>query len=254
MNSASNTDGSQQAAALEIRNICKEYRTGLLRKKIRALSDVSIDVPTGSVFALLGPNGSGKTTLLKIIIGLCKANSGHVRLLGQSLSTAIKRRIGFLPDNPHHYGFLSAAETLSFYADVFGFIGQRKKEHVEKVLALVKMQDKKNLPLRYFSKGMLQRIALAQALINDPELLILDEPVGALDPGGVRVMKTLFETMKKEGKTVIFSSHLLNYAEEICDRFVILDKGRVVYRGNMKQDSAGRGLEEVFLSVIPRGE
>lgn len=254
MDSASGTEshGPGRPPILEINNLSKEYCTGIFRKTIAALRDVSFDVPAGTIFALLGPNGSGKTTLIKIVLGLVRPSCGTVRILGQNLNSAVKGRIGFLPDKPHHYAFLSAWETLSFYADVFGFKDPRKKDQIEKVLSLVQMQDQKDLPLRHFSKGMLQRLALAQALLNDPDLLILDEPIGALDPWGVHLMKDIFESMKKVGKTVIFSSHLLSYADQMCDAFVILDKGKLLRQGNLLTDSPGQGLEDIFLSTVPR--
>jgi ABC-2 type transport system ATP-binding protein len=233
-----------------VQNLWKIYRTGLLHKQIIALKDVSLRVLPGKIFALLGSNGSGKTTLIKIVTGLVRPTRGSFRLWDSPLGTRIKAQIGFLPDNPHHYSFLTPCEVLSFYADIFGLRGQQKKQRIEEVLSLVKMGDHRHMRLRFFSKGMLQRIALAQALLNDPQLLILDEPIGALDPWGVRLMQEIFEGRKKAGKTVLFSSHLLHYAQEICDEFVMLDKGQVVHAGSL---SADRSLEDLYLSLIPHG-
>ena len=244
----SGTETSSAPAALEVFNLCKDYRVGTLRRKVGALREVSFSVREGRIFGLLGPNGSGKTTLLKIVTGLARPTRGDFRVLGRRLDGKAKARLGFLPDKPHHYPFLTPWETLSFYADIFGMTGRTKGDRIEEVLSLVKMGEKKDLRLRYFSKGMLQRVALAQAILNDPDLLILDEPTGALDPWGIRLMKDIFRTMKNRGKTVVFSSHLLNYAQEICEDFLILEKGRVVTQGALPGD---RNLEDIFLSTVP---
>ena len=195
--SALRIDTGHGPPALEVKDLCKDYRTGFLRQKISALRNVSLQVPKGEVLALLGPNGSGKTTLLKIITGLVRQTSGSFRILGSPLNLTTKARVGFLPDKPHHYPFLSAWETLCFYADIFGYRGQDKEDRIARAVSLVRIQDKKDLPLRFFSKGMLQRVALAQALLNEPDLLILDEPIGALDPWGVCLMKDIFQGIPK---------------------------------------------------------
>ena len=242
-----------RAVAIEARGLGKEYRTGFLRKKSVALRDATFAVPAGKIVALLGANGSGKTTLLKIITGLIAPSGGSFRVLGSVLNNAVKGRMGFLPDKAHHYSFLTARETLSFTADLFGFEASRKKERIEEVLALMQMDSKKDIALRCFSKGMLQRVALAQALFNDPDLLLLDEPIGGLDPWGMRLMREIFEARKKAGKTVLFSSHLLKDAQEICEDFIILDRGRIVQRGSVSSLPPGQTLEHIFLSAVGQG-
>ncbi len=238
MVSVSNTE------ALQVRGISKVYRTGFLRKKNIALKNITLSVPVGSIFGLLGPNGSGKTTLIKIVTGLVGPTAGSFQVMGRPLDKIAKARLGYLPDKPHHYSFLTPTETLSFFADLFGMNGTQKKERMEEVLLLVGMQDKRQQRLNTFSKGMLQRVALAQALLNDPDLLILDEPIGGLDPWGLRLLKDVFLSMKKAGKTVLFSSHLLSYAQELCDHFAILNNGQLVCAGAMPRD---KKLEDLFL-------
>lgn len=240
-------------SAIEARGLGKDYRTGFLRKRIPALRDATFVVPSGKIVALLGSNGSGKTTLLKILAGLAAPTRGSFQILGSVLNNALKARMGFLPDKAHHYPFLTAWESLSFTADLFSLAGQRKKERIEQVLALVHMQANRDLPLKYFSKGMLQRVALAQALLNDPDLLLLDEPISALDPWGVRFLREIFADRKKTGKTVVFSSHHLRDAQEICEDFLILDRGTIVRQGSVSSLRAGFSLESVFLAAVPEG-
>lgn len=237
-------------SAIEVKELSKDYRTGFLRRRTPALRGVSFAVPAGKVFGLLGANGSGKTTLIKIITGLMRPTGGSFTVLGRELDSGTKARMGYLPDKPHLHPFLTPFETLSFYADIFGLSGKQKNERIEEVLSLVGMQEKRNVRLRYFSRGMLQRVALAQGILNDPDLLILDEPIGALDPWGIRLMRDVFGQMRARGKTVLFSSHLLVYAQEICEEYLVLDKGRVAQQGTVGK---GPSLEEIFMALAPRG-
>ncbi len=246
LESATNPPGGP--AALEVTSLRKDFRTGVFRRKIPALRDVSFSIPQGRIVALLGPNGSGKTTLIKILTGLVRPTGGSFRILGEKLSVRVRSRIGFMPDRFHQYPFLTPQETLSFDADIFGLRGKAKVERIERVLDAVGIRAQKNVRMRYFSKGMLQRVTLAQALINDPDLLILDEPISALDPRGVRLMRAILASLKEAGKTVIFATHLLSYARDICDDLLVLNKGRLVYQGSLPP---GRDMEELFLQLVP---
>ncbi len=234
-------------SAISVSHLAKHFRAGLLRKKAYALRDVSLEIPQGKAFALLGPNGSGKTTLIKILTGLMRPSQGTFRILGRPLDGAVKGRIGYLPDKAHHYPFLTPRESLAFYADIFGLRSAQKASRIDKVLQQVGMSPYRDKRQRHFSKGMLQRVALAQALLNDPDVLILDEPIGALDPWGLRCMRDVFEGMRAAGKTVLFSSHLLSYAQELCQEYALLDRGVIVRQGPV---NGGETLEAMFLKAI----
>ena len=222
---------------LKLKDVRKSYPTGhIIQKKIEALKGISFSVNKGETFGLLGHNGAGKTTTFKIITSLMIPDSGEVKILGGNPDDLnIKKRMGFLPENPYFYTYLTPMELLKFYAGLFEIPSREAEERAMELLKLVKMEKWKDVPIRKFSKGMVQRIGMAQALINNPELLILDEPMTGLDPVGRKELKEIILSLKEEGKTIIFSSHILSDVEMICDRVVILIKGRVEKEGNIRE-------------------
>lgn len=220
---------------IELRDVRKEYPTGW-GGSILALDNVSFEVYRGEIFGLVGPNGSGKTTTLKLILGLIFPTAGEIKVFGSSpLDIEVKNRIGFLPDGPYFYDFLNADELLDFYGRLFGYGKAERRERIEELLDLVGMKRFRRMPLRNYSKGMMQRIGLAQALINDPDLLLLDEPTTGIDPIGAHDIKQLMLKLREQGKTIFLCSHLLADVQMICDRVVILNLGRVVRKGTVKE-------------------
>jgi ABC-2 type transport system ATP-binding protein len=214
--------------ALSINNLHKSFKQGLGFKKIQAVDDLSISIEEGSILGLLGPNGAGKTTTFKIILGLMKPDRGTVRLWGED-SWSLKSRAlsGYMPESPYFYSYLTAFEALDFYGSLFDIPKQKRRNRVKEMLVHVGLEHAENRQLRKFSRGMLQRVGIAQALLNDPKFLILDEPMSGLDPVGRKEMRNIILECKKMGKTVIFSSHILSDAEMLCDRAAILDGGRL---------------------------
>ncbi|MCS7252965.1 MAG: ABC transporter ATP-binding protein [Armatimonadota bacterium] len=229
----SNTSAGE--VVVELRNVRKEYPTGW-GGTILALDDVSFEVYRGEIFGLVGPNGSGKTTTLKLILGLIFPTSGEIKVFDSSpFDISVKNKIGFLPDGPYFYDFLNADELLDFYGRLFGYSKSERKERIEQLLDLVGMKRFRKMPLRNYSKGMMQRIGLAQALINDPDLLLLDEPTTGIDPIGAHDIKQLMLKLREQGKTIFLCSHLLADVQMICDRVVILNLGRVIRKGTVKE-------------------
>ena len=226
---------SQSEAVIEIRNLSKVYRDFWGRTKVKALNALSLDVRKGEVFGLLGPNGSGKTTTMKLLLGLLFPTEGEITILGKSAADVSKNeRIGYLPEESYLYRFLNAYETLDFYGRLFNMSAQVRKERTEKLLDLVKLAPQaRRRQLKEYSKGMTRRIGVAQALINDPDLVMLDEPTSGLDPLGTRDMKDLILDLKKQGKTVLMCSHLLGDVQDVCDRIAILYGGELKVMGRV---------------------
>jgi len=216
-------------SAIEILGLEKTYLVGFWRKRPkRALLPLHLQVEEGEIFGFLGPNGAGKTTTLKLLMGLVFPTAGTARILGRSWTDPeVKAQIGFLPEQPYFYDYLTAHELLDYYGQLSGVPGQDRKRRIEAVLARVGLTDIKGLHLRKFSKGMLQRVGIAQAILHDPKLVFLDEPMSGLDPLGRREVRNLIEQLKQEGKTVFFSTHILSDAEALCDRVAIIDHGEL---------------------------
>jgi ABC-2 type transport system ATP-binding protein len=244
------------AAVLNIENLHKSFKTGFLLRKKNILKGISLTVEEGEIFGYLGPNGAGKTTTLKCILGLLFPEKGEIELFGLShLSPRAKERIGFLPENPYFYEHLTASEFLRFYGELSL---QRKKDiptKVKELLHLVGLEQWAKLPLRKFSRGMLQRIGFAQALFNEPSLVLLDEPLGGLDPLGRKEMRDIIVQLKKEGKTVFLSSHILQDIEMICDRVAIIVNGQIINQGTLHDLVSEKILfTEIILSGLTAKE
>jgi ABC-2 type transport system ATP-binding protein len=221
--------------ALATHELTKDYAVGFWRKRpYRALDRLSLEVEAGEVFGFLGPNGAGKTTTLKLLLQLVYPTSGHAEILGKPLGDlSVKRRIGYLPENPYFYDYLTAEELLAYYASLFGISGPERRARANRLLDEVGIAGERRLQLRKFSKGMLQRVGIAQALINQPELVILDEPMSGLDPLGRRDVRSLILRLRDSGCTVFFSSHVLSDAEALCNRVAIVAKGRLITAGRL---------------------
>jgi ABC-2 type transport system ATP-binding protein len=215
--------------AIEILGLEKTYSVGFWRKRPkRALSPLQLTVEEGEVFGFLGPNGAGKTTTLKLLMGLVFPTGGSARILGQEWTNpAVKAQIGFLPEQPYFYDYLTAHELLEYYGQLSGVPAKDRKKRVEQVLQQVGLRDVQGVQLRKFSKGMLQRVGISQAILHDPKLVFFDEPMSGLDPIGRREVRDLMAQLKHEGKTVFFSTHILSDAEALCDRVAIVHKGEL---------------------------
>jgi ABC-2 type transport system ATP-binding protein len=219
---------------IQIRNLTKTYRDFWGRKKVQALNSLSLEVNKGEVFGLLGPNGSGKTTTMKLLLGLLFPTEGEISILGKPASDVSKNeRIGYLPEESYLYRFLNAEETLDFYGRLFDMSAEERKDRTNKLIEMVGLQHARRRQLKEYSKGMTRRIGLAQALINNPDLVLLDEPTSGLDPEGTQDMKRLIHDLRDQGKTVVMCSHLLADVQDICDRIAILYGGELKEMGRV---------------------
>src|SRR5438874_9684121 len=243
-------------AALATHELTKDYAVGFWRKRpYRALDRLTLEVREGEVFGFLGPNGAGKTTTLKLLMQLVFPTGGRAEIFGRPLGDlSVKRRIGYLPENPYFYDYLTAEELLTYFASLFGFTTAVARARASRLLDEVGIGAERCLQLRKFSKGMLQRVGIAQALINDPELVIFDEPMSGLDPLGRRDVRALILRLRDRGCTVFFSSHVLSDAEALCSRVAILAKGRLVTTGKLTEmvSLEARGWELVVSNAAER--
>ena len=227
---------TQSDDVVVVRSLEKVFRDFWGRPKAKAINDVSFEVRKGEVFGLLGPNGSGKSTTIKVLLGLLNPSRGVARIFGRSpRDVKTKERIGYLPEESYLYRYLNSAETLDFFGGLFALDGEEKKRRSEQLLEMVGLKGVQMRTVGEFSKGMQRRIGLAQALINDPDLVILDEPTAGMDPVGCREIKDLILNLKGRGKTVILSSHLLADVEDVCDRAVIYYGGKVQQYGTLEE-------------------
>ena len=224
-----------QEVVVETRNLTKVYRDFWGRQKVRALRALDLKVFRGEIFGLLGPNGSGKTTTMKLLLGLLFPTEGEALVFGQPGTEVSKNeRIGYLPEESYLYRFLNAEETLDFYGRLFNMPASVRRQRVQSLIRMVGIEHARRRALKEYSKGMARRIGLAQALVNDPELILLDEPTTGLDPIGTREMKDLIQDLKRQGKTVVMCSHLLADVQDVCDRIAILYNGELKELGEVK--------------------
>jgi ABC-2 type transport system ATP-binding protein len=243
-------EGAGGAPVVQIEGLTKIYRSLFGAGGVKAVDELKLGIREGETYALVGPNGSGKTTTLKILLGLIFPTAGSCSIFGKPITDlSVRQRIGFLPEDAYLYDVFSGEELLDFYAGLFGYSGRQRRELVEELLSLVGMQANRRVPFRECSKGMRQRLALAQALVNDPELLIMDEPTSGLDPAGRHQMTRLILELKRRGKTILLCSHFLAEVEEVCDRVGIMYLGRVVAEGTL-EELAGEAKEVV---IVARG-
>jgi ABC-2 type transport system ATP-binding protein len=241
-------------AAVAVRGLTKIFPVPLHRHSIVAVRDLSLSVEPGEVYGLLGPNGSGKSTTLKIILGLVSPSRGQTEIFGRDSRLVESREaVGFLPENPYFYKYLSGEETLRFFGRLCRLSGARLKNRTDELLELVGLTKARKRRLGTYSKGMLQRIGLAQALIHEPKLLVLDEPTAGVDPAGSRQIRDLIVDLKRRGITVLLSSHLLAQAQEICDRVAILADGALVREGRLEELIAIENQTELVVANASSG-
>jgi ABC-2 type transport system ATP-binding protein len=245
-------------SAIKTEALTKDYPLGFWRKRpYRALDGLSLEVRQGEIFGFLGPNGAGKTTTLKLLMQLVYPTSGRAEILGRPVGdVAVRRRIGYLPEHPYFYDYLTAEELLGYFASLFGYRGAERTGRTQRLLDEVGIGAERRMHLRKFSKGMVQRVGIAQALINDPEVIFLDEPMSGLDPLGRREVRQLILRLRDEGRTVFFSSHILSDAEALCSRVAILARGRLMAIGSVGEMLAIelRGWEVVAAGAVPARE
>jgi len=238
---------------VSVRGLTKVFKDFWGRPKARAVDNVDFEVRRGEVFGLLGPNGSGKTTIIKMLLGLLHPTKGHIEVFGRSpRHVETKSRIGYLPEESYLYRYLDSRETLDFFGNLFRLPAAERQRRIEQLLEMVGLSQTRTRPVGEFSKGMQRRIGLAQALINDPDLILLDEPTSGLDPIGCREMKDLIRTLASRGKTVILSSHLLADVEDVCDRVLILYGGRVQAIGTLQELLTRPDRIRITMPVLPR--
>jgi ABC-2 type transport system ATP-binding protein len=239
-------------AAIEILDLEKSYQVGFWRRRTKvALRPLRLSIEEGEVFGFLGPNGAGKTTTLKLLMGLVFPTAGTARILGREMDDPeVKSQIGFLPEQPYFYDHLTARELLNYYGQLSGIPAKGRSARVEEMLERVGLSDSAGVQLRKFSKGMLQRVGLAQAILHDPKLVFLDEPMSGLDPMGRREVREMIQQLKHEGKTVFFSTHILSDAEALCDRVGVIYQGELRGVGavaELTSQTQGR-VEIIFLA------
>jgi ABC-2 type transport system ATP-binding protein len=243
------------AVVVEIENLTKDYEVGFWRKRrVRALDGLSLVVESGEIFGFLGANGAGKTTTMKLLMRLIYPSAGSARILGRDISDVnMHARIGYLTENPYFYDYLTAREFLEYCAELFGYDPRERKRRTEELLARVNLESKSwDKQLRKFSKGMLQRVGIAQAIVNDPEIVFLDEPMSGLDPIGRREVRDLIASLRTRGTTVFLCSHILSDIEVLCDRVAILKRGRLVEQGRL-EDLRQRAGDEQRIEIICAG-
>jgi ABC-2 type transport system ATP-binding protein len=240
--------------AVSVEQLTRVFRVpGLRRREFTAVSDVSVEVQPGEVYGLIGPNGSGKSTTMKVLLGLLRATSGKCAIFGRDSARVDSREeVGYLPENPYFYKHLTGAETLEFYGKLCGLRGRELRDRIGEMLALVDLEESRDRRLGGYSKGMLQRIGLAQAIIHRPRLVVLDEPTAGVDPLGSRQIRDLILELKRRGITVILSSHLLEQVQEVCDRIGIIFRGRMLREGSLAEiTEVGNRTELVLEGMTP---
>lgn len=252
---------ADEKVVIKTENLTKVFKVGLTGRRVTALNDLHLEVRRGEIFGFLGPNGAGKTTTIKILMGLIYPTKGKAWLMDRELGDVeVKSHIGFLPEQPYFYDYLTSNEFLEFYGQLFGLERKELRTRLKSLLALVGLEKAADIQLRKFSKGMLQRIGIAQALINHPELIVLDEPMSGLDPIGRKDIRDIILRLKEEGKTIFFSTHIIPDVEMICDRVGILMNGELVNVGRLDDiidakikyiDIITSGIDREALSHMP---
>ena len=245
-------------AIIQVDGLVKDHISHILRKKFRAVDGLNLVVRKGEAYGLLGPNGAGKTTTLKLLLGLIRPTSGSIKVLDKVAGDkAALEQIGFLPENPYFYAYLTAREFLDFFGQLFDLNAKERKDRIAELLELVSLTEAADRPIRKFSKGMMQRLGVAQALINDPQLIFFDEPNSGLDPIGRRDVRQIMLMLKGQGKTIFFNSHMLPDVKEICDRVGVLHRGKMVGEGKISdicKTGAYQELEDYFMELINKAE
>ena len=240
-------------SAIQIRQCSKTYRAGFWLRPIEALQPLDLEVRAGEIFGFVGPNGAGKTTTIKILVGLHRATSGNADIFGVPVSQAESRlKMGFLPERPYFYQHLSPQELLAFHGQLCGMARDQYEERITTLLERVDLTRFGSVPLRKFSKGMLQRVGLCQALLHSPDLLILDEPMSGLDPLGRALVRELILEERDRGCTIFFSSHILHDVETLCDRVCILVRGELRALGDTETLLADQSLEQMLIDEVHR--
>jgi ABC-2 type transport system ATP-binding protein len=242
--------------AVDLKNVTKRYN------EIVAVNNISLTIPTGEIFALLGPNGSGKSTTLKMLLGLLQPTAGSVNVLGldvQKDPVAVKKQVGYVPESPDIYEFLTGLEYLDFIADIYGISTAEKQQRITEYLKALQLEGREGDMINSYSDGMKKKISLISAFLHRPKLLILDEPLNALDPRSARIVKDYLQSLKQQGVTTILSTHVLEIAEAVCDRIGIMYQGNILALGNMaelRQEASlpSSGLEEIFLKLTGTGD
>ncbi len=245
---------SEVSEVVRVDGVVKDFRPGFGLRVKRVLHGISFDVKRGEIFGFVGPNGAGKTTTLKILMGLIRASDGRAEILGSDVrETDFRKHVGFLPENPYFYDFLTGREILRFYAKLSGVPAASREARVETLLEWVGLADAADARLRTYSKGMLQRTGIAQALVHDPDVIFLDEPMSGLDPIGRMEIRNLILRLRGEGKTVFMNTHILSDVEMLCDRVAVIVHGRIRYEGRIESLASedGRMSELVVAGIAP---
>jgi ABC-2 type transport system ATP-binding protein len=245
---STDTSASKEAPAVELIGLSKTYIKGFRRKQVQALSDVDLKVERGEAFGFLGPNGAGKTTAIRVMMGLISPTRGTAKIFGHKIpSRAARSRLGFLPEAPYFYDYLTVTELLDFTGRLFNMSAAERKKRGDELIELVDLPEARNSAIKSYSKGMMQRAGIAQALMNDPDLVVFDEPMSGLDPIGRKAVRDIILNLKESGKTVFFSSHILSDVESVADRIAIIVRGRVHDVGRLRDlVSVETGTEVVF--------
>lgn len=243
---------------IEVKELVKDHFSNFLRKRFRVLDGLSFKVQRGESYGLLGPNGAGKTTTQKVLLGLLRPTMGDVKVLGKkSGDRDVLARIGYLPESPYFYAYLTAGEFLDFFGQLFNMSRKERQDRIKELLELVSLKEAGTRPIRKFSKGMMQRLGIAQALINDPELVFFDEPNSGLDPIGRHDIRQIMLKLKEQGKTIFFNSHMLPDVREICDQVGVLHRGKLIGQESVERlCKAGtyHDLEDYFMELINQAE
>jgi ABC-2 type transport system ATP-binding protein len=242
----------ERETLIRVQGLVKDFRPGFGLRKKRVLHGIDFEVKRGELFGFIGPNGAGKTTTLKILMGLIRATAGEAQILGHDVrETKFREHVGFAPESPYFYEFLTGAEILDFYAKLCGVPRTRRRERVREVLEEVGLAGAADARLRTYSKGMLQRIGIAQAIVHDPSVVFLDEPMSGLDPVGRKEIRDLVVRLNAAGKTVFMNTHILSDVQMICDRVAIIVKGRIAYQGDLEDLQGEQKLYDATLSSLP---